>query len=299
MKKSSLSRSASQSSFHSCNEDNEDEDNKDEEYTWRTPSVVIHNILFGHLWGEFQGQIDVEHTQSQQRAVLIIKSHSWFASQATKIADMFKFNGFIYDGKDILQKNLLNRSIYSLGNDKLSAFHGNYGHCYYAIDDMNDVDLKTSSCCSIGGHNCIHLSSNSFISPACDLILTPSSRLIWHRSFPLLSDEELKLRSEYYFFTPFTMCLNEQGDSLLLLPPTDCRFRQDIRYLEEGNLEAASTEKHRLEEQQRAEARNREDEFQPLWFKKNEKEEYVYTGEYEQRIFDHCPNLFSQSSRPE
>jgi hypothetical protein len=163
---------------------------------------------------------------------------------------------------------------------------------------MNDVELKTSSCCSIGGNNCIHLSSNSFIPPACDLILTPSSRLIWHRSFPLLSDEELRLRSGYYFFTPFTMCLNEPGD-LLLLPPTDCRFRRDIRYLEEGNLEAASTEKHRLEEQQRAEARNREIEFQPLWFKKNEKEEYVYTGEYEQRIFDHCPNLFSHSSLSE
>ena len=161
------------------------------------------------------------------------------------------------------------------------------------------MEIKTSSCCSIGGNNCIHLNSNPLTPPACDLILTPSSRLIWHRSFPLLSDDELKLRSEYYFFTPFTMCLNEQQSDGLLLPTTDCRFRRDIRYLEEGNLEAASTEKHRLEEQQRTEAKNREDEFQPLWFKKNDKEEYVYTDEYEQRIFDQCPNLFSQSSLPE
>jgi len=194
LKKSPLSRSNSQSSFHSCTEENEDtnNNNNDEEYTWKTPSVFIHNILFGRLWCEFQGQIDLEHLQSNQRAVLIIKSHSWFASQATKTADMFKFNGFIYDG-----------------NDKLTAFHGNYGHCYYAIDDLKDVELKSSSCCSVGGNNCVHLSSNSVLSPACDLILTPSSRLIWHRSFPLISDEELKLRSQYYFFTPFSMCLNE------------------------------------------------------------------------------------------
>jgi hypothetical protein len=64
--------------------------------------MVIHNILFGRLWCEFQGPMDVEHTQSNQRAILIIKSHSWFASQAMKTADMFKFNGFIYDGMSFL-----------------------------------------------------------------------------------------------------------------------------------------------------------------------------------------------------
>jgi hypothetical protein len=156
--------------------------------------------------------------------------------------------------------------------------------------------LKNSLCCSIGGNNCFHFNSNSLLPPACDLLLTPSSRLIWYRIFPLISDEEIKLRIQYYFFTPFTMCLNEPITSSLLLPSTDCRFRQDIRHLENGDLDAAAMEKHRLEEQQRAEARKREGEFQPLWFKKDDKEEYIYTGEYEQRKFDHCPNLFSQSS---
>ena len=93
------------------------------------------------------------------------------------------------------------------------------------------------------------------------------------------------------------MSLNEQNHSAsFALPPTDCRFRQDIRYLEEGTLDNASAEKHRLEEQQRAEARNRQDEYQSLWFKKDEHNEYVYTDEYERRVFDRCPNLFSQIS---
>lgn len=182
-----------------------------------------------------------------------------------------------------------------LGDTKIGAFHGNYGHCYYAIDNLTDVDKKSSSICSIGGNNCIHINSNSFIPPACDLILTPSSRLIWYRCFPPITAEELSLRPQYYFFTPFAMCLNEPVSSLLL-PPTDCRYRQDIRYLENGDLDAAANEKHRLEEKQRAEARQREGEHKPLWFKKDDKQEYNYTGEYEKRIFDHCPNLFTQPS---
>lgn len=93
------------------------------------------------------------------------------------------------------------------------------------------------------------------------------------------------------------MSLNEKdGCSLSSLPPTDCRFRQDIRYVEEGNLEGASMEKHRLEEQQRAEARDRQGEHQPLWFKKDDNNEYIYTNEYERRLFEHCPNLFCQIS---
>jgi hypothetical protein len=190
---------------------------------------------------------------------------------------MFKYTGFIYDG-----------------NDKLSAFHGNYGHCYYAIDDLNDIQLKTTSLCSIGGHNCIHFNSNSLVSFPCDVILTPSSRLIWYRSLSSMTENELSLRSQYYFFTPFALCLNEQTSSLVL-PLTDCRYRKDIRYLENGEIDAASAEKHRLEEQQRADAKKRDNDFQPLWFKKDDNEEYIYTNEYEQRRFDCCPNLFSPS----
>jgi len=185
--------------------------------------------------------------------------------------------------------------LFSIGTDKLSAFHGNYGHCYYAIDDLKDVQLKSSSQCSVGGHNCIHINSTAIVPSPCDLILTPSSRLIWHRSLSSMTDNELALRSQYYFFTLFAMCLNEPISSLVL-PLTDSRYRQDIRYLEKGDTDAASAEKHRLEEQQRADARKREGEFQPLWFKKDDNGEYIYTDAYEQRQFDHCPDLFSQSS---
>jgi hypothetical protein len=133
-KKSKLCRAASQTSFHSCtdesehvtvsnndntdnneqyddniddndnnnnnNDDDDDDDDDDkEEYTWSTPTVIIHNILFGRLWCEFQGQIDIKHIQSNQHAIIRIKSPSWFTSQAAKKAELFKYHGFIYDGK--------------------------------------------------------------------------------------------------------------------------------------------------------------------------------------------------------
>lgn len=97
-----LSRSNSNSSFQSCTEDADDDQNEDdedvEEYTWRTPTVVVHNVIFGRLWCEFQGTIDLRQSQSNRHALLTIKSHSWFASQSIKTADMFKFTGFIYEG---------------------------------------------------------------------------------------------------------------------------------------------------------------------------------------------------------
>ena len=93
-----LSRSSSQSSFHSCHEETDDERDIEDEYTWSTPTVMIHNVLLGKLWSEYQGEIAIKHTQSNHHALLTIKTHSWFASQATKDAEKFKYSGYIYDG---------------------------------------------------------------------------------------------------------------------------------------------------------------------------------------------------------
>ncbi len=66
------------------------------------------------------------------------------------------------------------------------------------------------------------------------------------------------------------MALNELTDEDkqpgLSLPPTDSRFRPDIRKMEEGDIELAGQEKDRLEEKQRATRRTmekRREEWQP------------------------------------
>ena len=123
----------------------------------------------------------------------------------------------------------------------------------------------------------------------------PSSRLIWHRHLVSMTNDEIALRHQYYYFNLFSMCLNEPTSSINL-PSTDSRYRQDIRYLENGDIDAASNEKHRLEEQQRSDAKKRDFDFQPLWFKQDTNGEYVYTNQYEERKFEQCPNLFSRFS---
>lgn len=66
------------------------------------------------------------------------------------------------------------------------------------------------------------------------------------------------------------MALNEWTDedqrSRPSLPPTDSRFRPDIRKMEEGDIDTAGKEKDRLEEKQRAVRRSMEkqrEEWQP------------------------------------
>lgn len=70
------------------------------------------------------------------------------------------------------------------------------------------------------------------------------------------------------------------------LPRSDSRFRPDLRALEENEIDLATTEKHRLEEKQRAarkyRAENPGNDFEPKYFKKvtdpDSKEEYYAYG---------------------
>ncbi|KAL4951810.1 Oxysterol-binding protein-domain-containing protein [Aspergillus filifer] len=89
--------------------------------------------------------------------------------------------------------------------------------------------------------------------------------------------------------TPFVITLNSLTDSLKpQLPPTDTRLRPDQRAMEEGEYDFAATEKHRVEEKQRAKRREREtngEEYKPKWFSKDTcpitgEEYWKHTGDY-------------------
>uniref|UniRef100_A0A672TPL4 Oxysterol-binding protein n=1 Tax=Strigops habroptila TaxID=2489341 RepID=A0A672TPL4_STRHB len=95
--------------------------------------------------------------------------------------------------------------------------------------------------------------------------VAPSAKCIWRPGSMPTNYER------YYGFTRFAIELNEL-DPLLkdLLPITDARFRPDQRLLEEGNIEAAASEKQRIEELQRGRRRYMEEnniEYRPKFFK--------------------------------
>ena len=84
---------------------------------------------------------------------------------------------------------------------------------------------------------------------------------------------------QYYGFTSLAVTLNEITSDLVgKLPPTDSRYRPDVRALEEGDVDAAEEEKQRVEECQRQRRRQGEDR-KPYWFKQVG-DEWVYTGKY-------------------
>ena len=97
----------------------------------------------------------------------------------------------------------------------------------------------------------------------------------------------------------FERAMNELHESMNL-PPTDSRLRPDMRFLEEGDLDRASAEKHRLEEKQRAMRKFRESTGQawvPLWFdmKQDPITNEVYwqfNYKYFEQNFENCPDIF-------
>ncbi|KAM9380708.1 oxysterol-binding protein-related protein 6 isoform 4-T4 [Phaethornis superciliosus] len=112
--------------------------------------------------------------------------------------------------------------------------------------------------------------------------VAPSAKCIWRPGSMPTNYER------YYGFTRFAIELNEL-DPLLkdLLPSTDARFRPDQRLLEEGNVEAAASEKQRIEELQRGRRRYMEEngiEYVPKFFKKvidaNQREAWVTNDTY-------------------
>ncbi|XP_039195302.1 oxysterol-binding protein-related protein 6 isoform X7 [Crotalus tigris] len=112
--------------------------------------------------------------------------------------------------------------------------------------------------------------------------IAPSAKCIWRPGSMPTNYEH------YYGFTRFAIELNELDPALKdLLPKTDARFRPDQRYLEDGNLEAAATEKQRIEELQRCRRRYLEEnnmEHVPKFFKKvieaNQREAWVSNDTY-------------------
>lgn len=84
-------------------------------------------------------------------------------------------------------------------------------------------------------------------------------------------------------WSKFNFSMNTMSDAYkAILPQNDSRLRGDRLALENDDLEFAGSEKHRLEEKQRADKREREakgEVWEPRYFKKVD-EKYVYVGKY-------------------
>lgn len=126
-----------------------------------------------------------------------------------------------------------------------------------------------------------------------------NATLLWQAETPPDNWERI------YHFSLFTLQLNKLSNEMKqTLPLTDSRRRTDQRALENGDLTLANSEKHRLEERQRAVRKYREQnniEWTPSYFEKyidseTGLEEYRYINDYwedkAQQNWSHLPDLF-------
>ena len=96
-----------------------------------------------------------------------------------------------------------------------------------------------------------------------------------------------------------SLALNEFREGMYL-PRTDVRYRPDIRCLENGDMNGAAAEKHRLEEKQRAARKLREAQggkWAPLWFEMKHNpyhnfDEWTFNYKYFEQNFDKCPDIY-------
>uniref|UniRef100_A0A672MVJ5 Oxysterol-binding protein n=1 Tax=Sinocyclocheilus grahami TaxID=75366 RepID=A0A672MVJ5_SINGR len=123
----------------------------------------------------------------------------------------------------------------------------------------------------------------------------PGSTLLWRIS------SRPPHSAEMYNFTNFAMTLNELEPGMEgVLAPTDCRLRPDIRAMENGNIDEASSEKERLEEKQRAARKERakdDEEWSTRWFQLGTNpytgsQDWLYTGGYFDRKYTDCPDIY-------
>ncbi|KAK1156121.1 oxysterol-binding protein-related protein 2-like isoform X1 [Acipenser oxyrinchus oxyrinchus] len=253
-----------------------------EAYTWTNPSCCVHNVIIGKLWIEQYGTVEIINHSTGDKCVLNFKPCGMFGKELHRV------EGYIQD------KN----------KKKLCMIYGKWTECMWSVDPSTYDSFKKSEKKWVEPRKPKHNddSDRSENDEADDMPevqetvqVVPGSKLLWRvASRPPDS-------TQMYNFTNFAVTLNEMDPELIgVLAPTDCRFRPDIRAMENGDMALASREKERLEEKQRGARKERaknEDEWKTRWFQLSTNPhtgtpDWIFTREYFDRKYADCPDIY-------
>lgn len=241
-----------------------------EVYSMNHPSIVVHNIIFGEMWGEQVGELWVKNLNTNDKILLNFRPCGWFGH------DLHKIDGYLYDSSQ----------------EKLAALYGKWNMCLFSVDaqtyeaHLNKKKEKKSK----------QQSTESITKHTKEIPDIPSSLLLWQQD-----KRPPENFVQNYCFSYLAMCLNETNQELEAdLPPTDSRFRKDMRWLEQADIDNAADCKFALEEKQRASRKVRNEEettWEPVWFYYGEnphtgKPDWIYNGEYWNRDWSRCLSIF-------
>ncbi|KAI3357483.1 hypothetical protein L3Q82_015891 [Scortum barcoo] len=228
-----------------------------EAYTWTNPMCCVHNIILGKLWIEQYGTVEIVNHSTGDKCVLNFKPCSMFGKELHKV------EGYIQDKSQLATIDFLltGFDVFAVETSKKKrrVLYGKWTECIYSVDPkVYEANKKSDK--KTGGdpkklkqeHSCEGEEADEMPEVQETVTVIPGSALLW-RITPRPAHS-----AQMYNFTSFAMTLNEVEPGMeRLLAPTDCRLRPDIRAMENGDIDTASTEKERLEEKQRASRRER------------------------------------------
>uniref|UniRef100_A0A8C6TCR4 Oxysterol-binding protein n=1 Tax=Neogobius melanostomus TaxID=47308 RepID=A0A8C6TCR4_9GOBI len=250
-----------------------------EVYTWSNPYCCVHNIILGKLWIEQYGTVEIVNHSTGDKCVLNFKPCGMFGKELHKV------EGYIQDKS----------------KKKHCMIYGKWTECMWSVDPQSYETHKKSE------RKRDHKKSKSEEPEGTDddaddmpdvqetVSVVPGSNLLWR------IDPRPPHSATMYNFTNFAMALNELEAGMdVILAPTDCRFRPDIRAMENGKMDDACREKERLEEKQRAARKERnktEEEWSTRWFQMGTNpytgaQDWIYSGGYFNRNYHDLPDIY-------
>uniref|UniRef100_A0AAQ5ZWX5 Oxysterol-binding protein n=1 Tax=Amphiprion ocellaris TaxID=80972 RepID=A0AAQ5ZWX5_AMPOC len=244
-----------------------------EVYTWSNPYCCVHNIILGKLWIEQYGTVEIVNHSTGDKCVLTFKPCGMFGKELHKV------EGYIQDKS----------------KKKLCVIYGKWTECMWSVDPQAYEAHKKSE--KKGDNKKQKNNDDADDMPEVQetVSVVPGSTLLWR------IDCRPAHSAAMYNFTNFAMSLNELEPGMeAFLAPTDCRFRPDIRAMENGNMDEASKEKERLEEKQRAARKQRaknDEEWSTRWFQMGTNpytgsQEWIYSGGYFSRNYQDLPDIY-------
>ncbi|OUC42728.1 putative Oxysterol-binding protein [Trichinella nativa] len=190
-------------------------------YMWSNVNCSVKNIIIGKMQIELQGTMEIVSHRSGLKCTLQFKPNSClFGREISR-----HVHGFIVNQRETRLRILYGDWTEFLASCTIDIYNANFEQWLKLRQKRNLPNT---------------VQSNRPASP----VTFPGSNILWQiKSRPDFSEG-------FFNFTEFAMGLNDM-QSNNDYAPTDSRFRPDVRYLENGELDLAETEKLRLEEKQR------------------------------------------------
>ncbi|EGV62398.1 hypothetical protein CANTEDRAFT_126281 [Yamadazyma tenuis ATCC 10573] len=240
----------------------------EELYSWKKVNTSVVGIIVGNPTVDNFGEMEVTNHTTGDKIIVDLKQRGWRASSA------YQLSGTVVD-KDGNPK-------WAIGGHWNSKIFGKRLSQTNPNEEQRRASLVSKSDSTNNNFSKDPFSGGAF--------------LIWQAA----------PRPKIPFnLTAFAVTLNGLDENLKkFVAPTDTRLRPDQRAMEDGQYDKASSEKHRVEEKQRAARKERElkrENYKPLWFVKRKHPVtgdafWEFKGNYWQSRKEHkmenCPDIF-------